>query len=613
MKKLNISIILLLTWCAAFATPPSNAVVTIIEGIPPIAISPSVAMSARFGPTFEQLNPNAVDNRPTLYCPPDRVNLVSYSPRMNPYQVGAAPDPGYTDYWSESGQVAYIPDGTRPDDIGLCRFQCFAQYNRVFTTCLRWDMGNDGNEPLADGYFINNINVHGRFPVAIVRNYAQLSNDAVVLYEDGLIGGASTQTGHDGDANWPLGCMRLPANKRGAALALTTNNELLLVALTDTTTGQGQIAVIACEGRFLAYHTWPYIGLLNQGSWSDFKLLGYVDVPFHPDSIAAASNGWWGGPGDTNNQVLSQINLANPATRSGILNGEYGWQLMVANKGYAICSSKAEGKVAIIDLAPTLNWLRLSWLNNYDATATGRAAGTWPGTLTTMDVTYTTNPPTYVPANSPTLIWSTDADRPTCVLAGLRTDRWSTERHKAYYATESGRVFIIDASTLMQRWGFEVDQAGVDLIHIAGSFQVGRNPVSMCFARFRADNMPAGGFIDPTNNAIHFACRGDRRIDSAVVFGATGIVYQSISDRRMGDPVAVSVAGRGNIMTVADFNGKKLVGFRLGSLWRPTRGWSNDPSDYPEEYPCGGGLQYEFAGELPVRGWPFGINSANVN
>jgi hypothetical protein len=73
----------------------------------------------------------------------------------------------------------------------------------------------------------------------------------------------------------------------------------------------------------------------------------------------------------------------------------------------------------------------------------------------------------------------------------------------------------------------------------------------------------------------------------------------------MGDPVAVSVASRGNIVSVADFNGRKVLSFRIGGI-----------SDrYGVHYGAGadGNADFEFAGELPVAGHPFAVNSANVN
>ena len=83
-------------------------------------------------------------------------------------------------------------------------------------------------------------------------------------------------------------------------------------------------------------------------------------------------------------------------------------------------------------------------------------------------------------------------------------------------------------------------------------------------------------------------------------------MYRRIRDVRMSDPVAVSVANRGNIITVADFQGRKLLSFRIGTLKD-----NRNKKVYP---PLGDGIEkYEFAGELFLPGAPFLVNSTNVN
>jgi hypothetical protein len=109
------------------------------------------------------------------------------------------------------------------------------------------------------------------------------------------------------------------------------------------------------------------------------------------------------------------------------------------------------------------------------------------------------------------------------------------------------------------------------------------------------------------NNILYVACRGDREVDGVVTFGGQGQVFRRIRDARMGDPVAVSVAIRGNILTVADYAGKKLLSFRVGKLV--------DPDDSTLVYGCGpsGQDDYEFAGELSLPGSPFLVGTTNVN
>ena len=74
----------------------------------------------------------------------------------------------------------------------------------------------------------------------------------------------------------------------------------------------------------------------------------------------------------------------------------------------------------------------------------------------------------------------------------------------------------------------------------------------------------------------------------------------------MGDPVAVSTAVRGPIVSVADFRGKKILSFRVGKI-----------TDLRNNKVYGAGADgkapFELAGERPVAGHPFALNSTNVN
>ena len=106
---------------------------------------------------------------------------------------------------------------------------------------------------------------------------------------DGLLAVAATQTSRAGSER-PYPGFKFPKHKVPRALAVTTSNEFALVTIWDTDRNRGQLAVIALEGKYLPFHTWPYMAMPNQGSFSDFKLLGYIDLPMNsPDAVAAAS------------------------------------------------------------------------------------------------------------------------------------------------------------------------------------------------------------------------------------------------------------------------------------------------------------------------------------
>lgn len=562
------------------------------------------SVSALLGPTFESLNPSAVDDRPTNFQPTPKTCSSSFVNRINPYELGPAggcsPD---SDYWSETGQVAYVPDD--PNDPGLDRVQTFAYYNNVFALSPRLDWASSTPHPdpqTQEWYYHQMLGFYPTQPVAMVRDYAMLQNEALVVYRDGLLGVAGTQTSRDSSER-PYPGLIFPANKIPTGIAVTASNEFALVTVWDTQALKGQLAVVALEGKYIPFHTWPYMGMPNQGSWSDFKLLGYIDLPMYaPSSVSAASNGWWGGPSQTNNLVLSQINLTDDGVRLGLYAGDPQWSGVVASKGYAIVASKLENKAVIVDLTPLFTYVRNSYLSSASSfqntiNTRGDGPGQWPLTFAEK------------PEIKPAVVWQANVQTPSAVLAGLKLDRWSSDRQKAYIACEDGTIHIVDTSPLMARFDWET----VGTLGEMGTCKVGRNPVCMAFTRHLDYSLPllpvnSNGVqvqADPLNNTFYVACRGDREVDAVVTYGGNGTVYRRIRDSRMGDPVAVSVAGRGNIVSVTDFNGKKLLSFRVGGIWDRYGRYYGPGAD--------GTADFEFAGQISFGGCPIAVNTANVN
>jgi len=557
-------------------------------------------MEIRLGPSFLDLSPTATDDRPTLFQPTSKSRTSGYI-RTNPYEIGGPPVTD-SDYWSDSGQVGYVPDDLA--DPGLDRIQTYAYYDRVFAISPRFDYASGRPHPepqTQDPYYATLFGKLPKYPIAMARNYGMQQNEALVLYRGGYLAVAGTQTSR-ATFERPFPGLIFPSTKVPTGIAITTGNEFALVTIWDTSTKKGQLAVVALEGKYLAFHTWPYMGMPNQGSWSAFKLLGYIDLPMMmPTSVSAASNGWWSGPSQTGGLVLSQINLSNSTYRSNVYSGA--WSGVVAKGGYAIVASESENKVVLVNLAPLFSYIRESYLSSsasYSATiaARGTGASNFPQSFWIH------------PASKPTVVWESTVTAPTTVLAGIRLDRWSKDYFKGYVAARDGTVRIINTSSLMKRNDWE----RVGPIAVVGSFDVGRNAVSMCFARRGDRNLPllplkADGTQerpDPLNNLIYIAVRGDRKIVEAVTYNGAGAVYRTIRDKRMGDPVAVSTAVRGPIVSVADFRGKKLLSFRVGPIVDSrnniTYGAGSD-----------GKAPFELAGQRPVAGYPFLVGSTNVN
>lgn len=556
-------------------------------------------MEKRLGPSFLDLNADAPDDRPTLYRPPSYARTSGYV-RTNPYELGGPPATD-GDYWSDSGQVAYVPDDLA--DPGLDRIQTYAYYDKVFAISPRldWASGRPHPEPQTrDPYYATLFGSAPKYPIAMVRSYGMQQNEALVLYRGGLLGVAGMQTSRaTGDRPYPG--LKFPAHKVPTAMAITTACEFALITIWDTNLKKGQLAVVALEGKYIPFHTWPYMGLANQGSWSAFKLLGYVDLPMAtPTAVSAATNGWWSGPSQTGGLVMSQVNLAYDKHRANVYSGS--WGAMVAKGGYAVVASQHENKIAIVDLKPLLQYVRESYLSS---------AESFQRTIAARGSADTHFPEAFAirPASTPLVVWSATVPSPTTVLAGMKLDRWTKDYFKAYVASRDGTISIIDTSSLMKRATWERQGA----LRIAGTFNVGANPVDMCFARRSDSDLPLLPYVngvqsipDIRNNLFYIAVRGERKVVAVVTFEGKGEIYRTIKDSRMGDPVAVSTAIRGPIVSVADFRGKKLLSFRVGKI-KDTRN--------NKVYGCGptGTDPFELAGELPFAGHPFLVNSANTN
>lgn len=558
-------------------------------------------MEVRLGPSYLSLTTSTTDDRPLLFKPTQKPYTSGYI-RVSPYEVGSTPAKD-TDYWSDSGQVGYVPDNS--SDPGLDRIQTYAYYDHVFSISPRldWASGKPHPEPQTrEPYYTTLFGEAPKYPIAMVRNYGMQQNEALVVYRDGYLGVAGTQTSRASNER-PYPGLVFPENKVPTGLAVTTGNEFALVTIWDTTTHKGQLAVIALEGKYLPFHTWPYMGLPNQGSWSAFKLLGYVDLPMKmPTCVSAASNGWWSGPSQTGGLVLSQIDLKNSSYRQNIYSGS--WAGVVATGGYAIVGSKWDNLVVLVDLSPLFTYMRQSYLSSASSlsaslAARGTGASNFPKAFSVA------------PANAPKVVWRTAITRPTATLAGIKMDRWTKDYYKAYVAAENGDISIVDATPLMKRNSWEK----LGSLRVAGKFNVGQNPAGMCFTRRgEAGKLPLLPTLsdgtqskpDPLNNIFYVAVRGDRKVVAAVTYGGSGAVYRTIKDKRLQDPVAVSTAVRGPIVSVADFNGKQVVSFRVGKITDTRNG---------KVYGAGadGTAAFELAGQLPVAGQPFLVNSSNVN
>jgi hypothetical protein len=608
------------------------------------ASDPSIA------PPTHTLTP-AKDPRLEVKTDGSTVTSGQISPKVRPYQVGSLTS-FRGDYWSDGGCVSYVPDTV--NDPGLAATSMFAHYNGCFATSPRlepyFSPANPDPVVRRSNVLSANGGVTPYLPIAIARPIAQTSNGAIVLFENGLMVPESTQTGTAIAA--PI---KFPANKKVLNVAVTSGNELALVTCHDTDRNVGQLAVVMIEAKHIAVHTLHQMGLYNQGSYSEFKLLGYVDLPVKwPTSIAAASNGFWGGPSATANLNLGQIPIEKNSTlrcqatediaagsqvniyydsgykmrnvtltntsrgtvsvavatgtsASVVVNDTMrqstfnnlttgAWNSAIPNGGYAVVASTAENKAVFVNLAPLLLHIRSTWLTTpagFDATVTARTAGTWPQTFDQN------------PATRPVIDSTFNVTAPTAVLAGhSRVQSGNNDKLKAYVAQRDGTLIIYDASHLIQR------TSPPAAITELGRFFVGRNPTDMTFTRHNTGTgnaiFPSGKGAGGFHSAFYVTCRGERKVQQVITYLGKAAIQDTIWDSRLLDPVSCIVSERGYIVNVCDHEGKQLVAFRRGSL--------TDSNRTPAvTYPPADADGMECSGTLSLPGKPLKVTSTNVN
>ena len=550
----------------------------------------------RLGPAA----PAGPNNRPAHPITP-AIEFPGGPARVNPYQIGT-PNKDKADYWSDSGQVAYVPDGSLADDPGLMATRHFAYYEGVFATAPLPDAYRKSNpdpSTLKKSYIEANDNAPLKGVVNQVRSTNTTGNDAFVLWENGLITVAPTQTGH-GKIGMPH--LRLPPEKQVQDLAVTSNNELLVVALYDTKLQRGQLAVIMVEGKGLPFHTLTQMGLPNQASVSEMKLLGYVDLPVSKTlRVSAACNGQWGGPSATSGKTLGQMKLSEPDTQKKLHSGP--WSSVIATAGYAVVISRDEGKLAVVDLSPVFTYIRDSWLSSpesFEKTNADRGPNPeqWPNTFEQKSDLL------------PRVVVTKDIDRPVSVICGHHVGRWSTDPYKFHVGLEKGDLSIWDASSIMARQKWHRKSGSISEL---GRMFVGENPISLAFSRrnegrgselFKGNSKQSG---DGENNVLWIACRQARKVVQVVTSGGKGAVLRTLEDQKLEDPVSVCTAVRGYIVLVCDFRGKQVMGFRIGTL---TDNRSKPKIEYP---PADKEAGWEISGILPIPGNPHTITSENVN
>jgi hypothetical protein len=530
----------------------------------------------RFGPKYSDFHATE-ESFPQVYSPYKdgiiRINAGNWC-RVDPGEDG---DPGAG--WMMSGQMLFSPDANAPSEyqFGSSNMRT-SDGVQSFTDnglCLRirpewqpdWWNRNAISTPTTPAVkkfsetFGSSLPLP---PIATARGVGGASVTGFLAFQNGLIGISGTGNDPYTSEGFSYISAQLPKDKVPTAMAVTNYNEFVLVTVWDTANRKGQVAVLAVKNRQMAQEKRYYWGIPGWPTMTGLKLLGFVDLPFAaPNVIDVTVALRLGNPRGYSDNENDDFNLQSVRdtwynARWDAAWGDDYWK-KTAQGGYAIVSSRAENKVAFIDLRPLLRFYRMMYLTTqekFDKTKNeGQASNQWPYTFS------------HAPKQKPVVSKVLTIEQPTAVATGnwwngLRTPRsgWNGEEFKplktGYVASMDGTVRMYDVESLI----LPRSTAAVPDTPFK-SFQVGKNPVQMFH-----------GFYSTSSDDLYIVSRGDRAIHYTYYDGTVNAVLR---DSRLKDPVNVTVsldqAGYGgsgpgkavyaNVLTVMDFNGKQVVNY----------------------------------------------------
>src|SRR5436190_19349318 len=244
-------------------------------------------------------------------------------------------------------------------------------------------------------------------PVGIARGLGTWSNHAIIVFRNGLVATAGTATSQGTHPTF-----QFPADKVPTSMTVTPRNEMALVTVIDTKQRKAQLAVLALESCAPNFaHDWHdrYPLLPSAASFSDIKLLGYVDLPVKfPSGVSGSGNqggGWLHAVGGQN-ALPKDLDLSKADVRASFLKGSN--EHWVSSCGYAVVISRAENKAVFIDLKPLFEGVRQAYFgpDGFQKTRDlGPKPKQWPFTFDAE------------PSLRPAVVATLDLPKPVSVLA----------------------------------------------------------------------------------------------------------------------------------------------------------------------------------------------------
>lgn len=594
------------------------------------------AIDCRLGARYEDVHEaSEPDTRPDLWEPSTIECGGNGTMSAHEYGEGCSANcSDNNDFGSTAGPVIYAPDDL--SDPGIDRVTNYAYDGVQVAVRPQPSTGGSHPEPSLNNTRWPTIGFQDPHPFAVARTHLGWGNQAIALFADGFVGAIGTRT--DGVPSENYFGFRFPEHLAPTAVSVSAMNEFVFVTLWDTQTHQGKLAIFAMHGNSPFAHTWWYIGLPNAGGFWAGKLLGYVDLPIAtPTSMAVVTNGIRTSPHDTGTQPLAGFTLVDKdGCRSDVMDlfdhgGPY--TNVVASHGYVLIASRWEDKVVFVDLEPMLAYYRKAYLEDLAfCNANLPQVYNWDGYL----------PPTWfdgddrwpypfshpkAAGSAPVVSAMLDIPSPRDVSAGFIKSGGTA---KAYALSDDGTLHVLAPNRLYRRRTDNPNdttpiESGAEPAKM-GQIDVCPHATALSWSG-KGNNFPSqvsasalgGAVADPAirvegrNDLPTIVCRGDRKIQQFVVTGDTeirsGLVWE-LTDQAMGDPVAMDYSERGPVMSVADFDGKKLINYQMGNIVGQGCATNNYPvqSDAPE-----GQLRVNRGGSLALPGSPHAFNSTNIN
>ncbi|MBI3854554.1 MAG: hypothetical protein HY293_02555 [Planctomycetes bacterium] len=520
----------------------------------------------RLGPDHTAAPAGERKKPPLLYQPTSKPCPFARNNGGMTYEIGGPPVKEAGDFSSTQAQVLYATEG----GAGVDRVLLLDMQNKCFSEKPEppW-WGGFRPEPATAEWRKKGAAPGG--PVGIARGLGTWSNHAILVFRNGLVATAGTATSQ---GTHPV--LQLPPEKVPTAMTVTPRNEMALVTVIDTKLRKAQLAVLALESFAPNFaHDWHdrYPLLPSVASFSDIKLLGFVDLPIlFPSAVSGSGNetgGWLHGV-NGQNALPKDLDLNKPEVRASFVKGSN--DRWVSTGGSAVVISRAEGKAVFIDLQPLFSGIKQAYFGPDFAKTRdlGPKPKQWPFTFETE------------PALKPAVVATVEVPKPVSVLVRAT----GGENARAYIGCQEGEIVSF-------RFGAEVREAS--------RLAVGRNPVWM------ASKGLAGG----ADFGFIVVSRGDRALQWVRFTKDQGSIVRELRDERLIDPVSAEIADthgiETQIVTVADFKGRKIINYRCSPVVFATNGGA--------KFGCGpkGDDEFECGGVMTFPGSPLAVCGSNVN